>query len=899
LKNNKKYFRLLLLSTYTAILAVLLFSTCLSPLGSETDDSEWNDGKTRIVITLPGGNSNTRNLMGDPPSMVYILTFNGPGEQIIEERFGGETAAVEVKPGSWTVNVKLHDTVSSAPVEAEGEILNFTVKAGVANKPKIQMRFVRVFPMINKYLGTVSGTVVAPASLHMKLPITTANWNDLLDRINIVNKHVYLNLTFCSGSGSPSGAGMRSNGTFDPDPGRPSGKGLIASLVLPEGVTSIVNNAFAGCTNLTSIMIPDSVLDIGNSAFSTCSSLSRVYYGGSNNAAWSGININATGNVPLNGAHRYYYSATDPGTVGTHWRYVDWVPVAWGSAATNTITVQNDGNGTATATPTTASAGTLITLNAMPSIGYMFKEWQVISGSVVLLPDTLTSPATFTMPGTAVTIRAEFETVPPSTPVLSMSPITFSAIAYGDPQPVAQTVTINNTGTDTATVASIVLGGADSGSFTTLGESLITAITASGTATFAVRPNAGLNAGSYSATITVTYSGGVVLSDTAATNVSFTVNKALGAAVGTPTVDGTPTSNSITINAVTAPANGQTVEYAISTSGTVTDFTTLSWQTSLTFSGLSANTTYYIYARSVSNGNYETGTPSRSAGIPTASGVLMEMVSIPGGTFWMGSPLSEPNRQTDENQHSITVSSFSMGKYPVTQAQYTFVMSNSPSNFTGPNLPVESVTWHDAVEFCNKLSLLEMLDPVYVISGRSPPTGYPITNATVAADFSKNGYRLPTETEWEYACRGTYPNKTTEMAPRPFGSGVGTKMTHDLANFNTRRPYDLALGGEYTDATAPYVGATTAVGSYVANTYDLFDMHGNVIEWCWDWYADLYPGNGLNDYTGPGSSAYGARVTRGGSWNSQGQDTRSACRGIGLLGGSRSAQIGFRVVSRP
>jgi len=269
---------------------------------------------------------------------------------------------------------------------------------------------------------------------------------------------------------------------------------------------------------------------------------------------------------------------------------------------------------------------------------------------------------------------------------------------------------------------------------------------------------------------------------------------------------------------------------------------------------------------------------SSGSGTGTTTSGFVKMVWIPGGSFRMGSPATEPGRNPDEIQHLVTVSSFYMGKYEVTQSQYKTVTGYNPSYHTGDNnLPVESVTWYDAVEFCNKLSAQEGLMPVYTIGGRTPASGYPITDATVTANWSNNGYRLPTEAEWEYACRGDYLNKATETATAPFGIGAGTKITGDMANFNSYYPYALP-GGEYSDLSGTgYKDTTTIVGSYSPNNYGLYDMHGNVDEWCWDWY-DVYPSVGLTDYRGPISGD--ARVMRGGGWAYPGRSLRSAWRDV-------------------
>ena len=252
---------------------------------------------------------------------------------------------------------------------------------------------------------------------------------------------------------------------------------------------------------------------------------------------------------------------------------------------------------------------------------------------------------------------------------------------------------------------------------------------------------------------------------------------------------------------------------------------------------------------------------------------FMEIVRIPSGNFTMGSPSSEVNRFDDEGpQHTVTLTGFSIGKYPVTQTQYQIVTGTNPSGFkttvAGENttrLPVEQVTWYDAVEFCNKLSQLEGLTPVYTISGRTPATGYPITNATVTANLSNNGYRLPTEAQWEYACRAG-----TSTA---YSTGV-------LISDNT---------GWYNANSS---NTTHEVGKKPANAWGLYDMHGNVWEWCWDFFGN-YSSAAQTNPTGVSSGL--TRVTRGGSWYSSSQGLRSACRN-GDLPSGQFANLGFRVV---
>jgi uncharacterized repeat protein (TIGR02543 family) len=245
---------------------------------------------------------------------------------------------------------------------------------------------------------------------------------------------------------------------------------------------------------------------------------------------------------------------------------------------------------------------------------------------------------------------------------------------------------------------------------------------------------------------------------------------------------------------------------------------------------------------------------------------IANFVRIVGGTFTMGSPYSEPDRRINEAQHLVTVSSFYMGKYQVTQAEYEIVMGENPSYFKGSNLPVEMVSWYDAVEYCNRLSQIEGLTPVYLVSGDN-----------IICDWDANGYRLPTESEWEYACRA---GTTT-----PFNTGININTNY--ANFDGKYPYrdsTLSYGGN--DGT--YRGCTTPVGSFAPNPWGLYDMHGNVWEWCWDWF-----GNYSIDPLGATSGVH--RVARGGCWVTSGLGLRSAYRGGGTPS-VRNYYTGFRLV---
>ncbi|MBL9043684.1 MAG: formylglycine-generating enzyme family protein [Myxococcales bacterium] len=245
----------------------------------------------------------------------------------------------------------------------------------------------------------------------------------------------------------------------------------------------------------------------------------------------------------------------------------------------------------------------------------------------------------------------------------------------------------------------------------------------------------------------------------------------------------------------------------------------------------------------------------------------LEMVELPGGEFWMGSPDSEPGRYDDETQHRVKVSAFAMAKYPATQKLYQEVMGENPSYFKGESLPVEQVSWFDAVRFCNKLSERVGLKPCY----RIEETG---AEPDVEWDRTADGYRLPTEAEWEYACR------------------AGTKTAFSFGD-------DLAQIGEYAWFDGNSEMQTHEIGTKKSNGRGLHDLHGNVREWCWDRYGD-YPVTSDNDKSvslvcpiGPPSGYM--RVLRGGSFRVGPGYLRSASRhgsGPGYQGGS----LGFRCV---
>ena len=215
------------------------------------------------------------------------------------------------------------------------------------------------------------------------------------------------------------------------------------------------------------------------------------------------------------------------------------------------------------------------------------------------------------------------------------------------------------------------------------------------------------------------------------------------------------------------------------------------------------------------------------------NGVKLEMIAIPGGTFLMGSPANEAERYNSESpQHQVTVNSFFIGKYPLTQAQYQAILGGNPSYFKGNNRPIEQVSWNDAVNFCQKLS-----------------------------QRAGKNYRLPSEAEWEYACRaGT-------KTPFSFGDNITT----DLVNYNGNYPYKSATKGKYREQT-------TDVGTFPPNAFGLYDMHGNVWEWCEDDWHENYinaptDGSAWNSWSGSNQ-----KIVRGGSWLDSPGNCRCAYR---------------------
>jgi len=231
-------------------------------------------------------------------------------------------------------------------------------------------------------------------------------------------------------------------------------------------------------------------------------------------------------------------------------------------------------------------------------------------------------------------------------------------------------------------------------------------------------------------------------------------------------------------------------------------------------------------------------------------GVVLELVAVPGGSFVMGSPRGQ-GYEDEWPQHRVTVASFLLGRYPITTEQWRALMGAHVCRFKGPRLPAEQVSWAMATAFCRRLALA---------TGRA--------------------YGLPTEAQWEYACRAG--------SSTPFS--FGETITTDLANYN----------GEWTYRSEPkgiYRHTTTDSGSFPPNDFGPYDMHGNLWEWCADAWHDSYEGAPVDGSAWGSAADAGQGVARGGSWHDTPDVCRSAVR-LRAIAGEGDDFIGFRVALR-
>ncbi|MBF0502557.1 MAG: formylglycine-generating enzyme family protein [Candidatus Riflebacteria bacterium] len=285
--------------------------------------------------------------------------------------------------------------------------------------------------------------------------------------------------------------------------------------------------------------------------------------------------------------------------------------------------------------------------------------------------------------------------------------------------------------------------------------------------------------------------------------------------------------------------------------------------------------------------------------VDLGGGQTMQFVSIPEGSFTMGSPITEISHHSDEGpQHQVRISALQMQTTEVTQGQYMQIVGNNPSYFNATQIayssgytdtssqPVEQVSWYDAVEFCNKVSDVAGVTHAYTIDKTATDpnnlNSYDHVKWLVTCDFTSTGFRLPTEAEWEYACRAG----STGM----FYWGD----SDDEAKMKSNAWYDR--NAYYQTWTLPHAekGGTQKVGQKLPNAWGLYDMSGNVWEWCWDWYGSLYFSNSPGiDPKGECSGQY--RIVRGGHGAAPWNLCRSAYRYYNYPY-DRHGVFGFRLV---
>jgi formylglycine-generating enzyme required for sulfatase activity len=286
---------------------------------------------------------------------------------------------------------------------------------------------------------------------------------------------------------------------------------------------------------------------------------------------------------------------------------------------------------------------------------------------------------------------------------------------------------------------------------------------------------------------------------------------------------------------------------------------------------------------------------------PFTNSIGMQFNKLPAGSFTMGSPVGEPGRMPSgdnaETEHIVTLTNaFRMQTTEVTNAQWNAVIvdaghgDNPSSSHPGDNTyPVERVTWYDAVFFANRLSLDEGLSTCYTFTDESGTAGSTLSITTVTQIANCTGYRLPTEAEWEYAARAG----TAKAYANPVGfDDLDTEINSGFnGNLNAMGWYVYNDALQNSDAVTGYEFGTKPVAKKQANTWGLYDMHGNVFEWNWDWLA-AYTGN-VTDSTGPASGS--SRVFRGGGWGINARFARSAFRYYASAG-LRFNDLSFRLV---
>jgi formylglycine-generating enzyme required for sulfatase activity len=381
------------------------------------------------------------------------------------------------------------------------------------------------------------------------------------------------------------------------------------------------------------------------------------------------------------------------------------------------------------------------------------------------------------------------------------------------------------------------------------------------------------------ATITVTAQDGT-------TTKAYTVTVTRAAAIST---DSDLSSLSVDNGTLTPLFSAGTTTYRVSVQNTVQ---------SITVSGIKNDTNASIAINPVQPMVLQTGeniirvTVTAQSGASKIYNITVDRISnyaSPNIGTLIGVPAGNYTRDaTITNTSALTA--FRMSQYEITQSQWMLVTgSANPSKNVSPvvavtdySRPVDKVSWYDAIEFCNKLSILEGLLPIYSISERIPSNGsYPITSANVTATWSNNGYRLPTETEWLWACMGAINDIT-----KKFAGSTGNNIITDYAWIS-----ENALSYGYGN---PGYGSH-AVGTKLPNELGLYDMTGNLCEWTWDWYA-TFPSGPLSDYRGPDTGT--SHMIDGFAWPHPQSMISIAARyaGFAKVPEWTEATIGFRVV---
>ena len=670
----------------------------------------------------------------------------------------------------------------------------------------------------------------------------------------------------------------------------------LTSIILPDGVSRIGTYAFFNCSNLTGIVIPAVMTNIGNSAFQNCTSLTAVFYGGVNNTEWSTITIGAAGaaNAPLINASRYYYSAVYSDVLTNHWFFVDGEPTVWELNITQPAVITN------------VIAGNISgNLSVAASVGNAALSYQWYSnttnsntgGSLITgatnssftIPSTLTAGTYYyfcevSIAGGAMLIRSDVARVNVSVPVITINtqPAAITDLTIGD---ISGSLSVGASVTGNAALSYQWYSNATNSN---IGGELINGATSS---SYTIPTT--LSAGTYYYFCEVRATNGAqsIRSNVARVNVSapvISINKQ-----PTPTVVFTGKLNGNL--SVTASVTGNADLSYQWYSNTINSYTGGIIITGATSSNYVVPMTHplgtYYYFCEVSATSGATTVRSSIVRVGVISSITpIEMVQVPGGSFELGRELNSAVGGSDVTPVStVNISGFYMGKYQVTQEQYLAVMGGTnPSGFHGGSgrepasgevqerRPVENVSWYDALVFCNRLSIMEGLTPAYRISGSTNPDDWgtvPIYWDDAKWDAvqivsGSTGYRLPTEAQWEYAAKG--------------GSGSPGNFTYSGSN----DPDTVAWYWENSG------GITHEVGKKAPNSLGLYDMSGNVWEWCWDWWGS-YTSTAKTDPRGAAAGSY--RVRRGGCWSNSAEITQSVSR-IYVNPDGWTSVVGFRLV---